>query len=446
MSEPVRSAKTEVKGKAIFPGVWMLIAGGIIDFWGAGIYIYSTGIYLTALTSTFGWTRAQVSLAYSFARLEGGIEGPIAGMGIDKWGPKVMNYIGVTLLGVGFILMYFINSLWMFYVLWLITSVGFNAGFIHALDTALANWYVKKRGFMIALMRSAVAFSGLTVLPLIAWLINSFGVQIAFFILGIATLAIGIPLTYFFVKPLRPEYYGWLPDGEKIEEAKAKDTEAVIQQGIEYAAGHQEVEFTLRQAMKGRIYWIFILLGTFNGMIFPVISIHTIPYLIDIGIDNMVAAAAMGTLVFMTLPGRLIFGWFGDMISLDHLRYMKAFATLIQVIGLFFLIYAQNMSWIWAFLVIFGIGQGGNIALSPPMRGRFWGRKAYATIQGSMQAFTMPVGLIAPVYAGWLFDTTGSYAIAFNLTFVFAILATLFTLLLVLPKPPEVVTSIDQFV
>ncbi len=434
------------KRKGIFPGWLLLITTGVMTMCGSGITTYSPGAYVKPLIETFGWTRAQLSLAFSLGRLEGGLEGPFGGIATDKWGPRVVNLAGFLLFGVGLCLIYYINSLWMFYVVWLMVATGHNLGFGGPLDAALANWWVKRRGFMIGLKWAITALGGITVLPAVTWLLLTFGWRTAFPILGIGSLLIGIPLTWFFIKPRRPEYYGWLPDGRRVGEETAADTEATIQKGVEYAAGMEEVEFTVRQALKDRIWWICVIGMSLAGMISPVITVHTIPMLTDMGMDPMMAAAAMGTLVVVGIPGRLIFGWLGDIVPKRRLKWLVILAYLLQAIGLFILIRATSMTWVWAFLVVYGLGFGATTTAWPPLRGRYWGRKAYATIQGTMAPITMVPGIIAPVWAGWAYDTTGSYMSVFSMLFIFILLSVVVMFFANPPKPPEKVGKITEFV
>ncbi len=58
---------------------------------------------------------------------------------------------------------------------------------------------------------------------------------------------------------------------------------------------------------------------------------------------------------------------------------------------------------------------GAAITLNPSMRARYFGRKAFGTIQGTSMMLLTPVGIAAPIYAGWIYDTTGSYLTAFSL-------------------------------
>jgi len=300
------------KQKGIYPGYLMTIAAAIMLYWACGAYMYSFGNFVKPLTSTFGWSRAQVSLAFSFARLEGGLEGPVAGIATDKLGPRIVCVTGFILLGMGFILMYYVNSLWMFYVVWLIGSTGYNIGVTHPLEAALANWFVRRRGFMISLMRLGMCFSGPTMVPLMMWLLIKYGWQDTFIYAGLVTILIGIPLSWFFIKPRRPEYYGWLPDGRSVGEEIKVDTETMINKGVEYAAEKDEIEFTVRQAMRDKTFWIFAVSFSLRNMGTAVLMVHTMPFLLDRGIDPMLAAAATGSVVLARLPTQLLFGQIGD--------------------------------------------------------------------------------------------------------------------------------------
>ncbi len=434
------------KPRGIFPGWLMVIGGAIMCFWGHGIFTYGFGLYVKPLIAEFGWSRAQLSLAYSFHRLEGGLEGPFGGIATDKWGPRVVNLAGIVMLGLGFILMYFVNSLWQYYVIWITAAIGGNLGLSQPLDAALANWFVRRRGLAVALMRAGTAFCGPVVLPLVAWLLVIYGWRIACPIVGLVTLIIGIPITWIFIRPHRPEYYGWLPDGRRVGEEEAADREAVIQKGVEYAAEVEEVEFTVRQAIRDRIFWIATVHMTLRGMVSPVVIAHTVPMLTDRGIDPMVAAAAMGAFVLMTFPGRMLFGWLGDRVRVRQLKYMVILGTLLEALGLFILVRATSTIWVWVYLVVYGFAHGANVMIWVPVRGRYWGRKAFATIQGSMQPITMIAGIIAPVYAGWTYDTTGSYISVFVILIICLLVSAVVMYFCNPPKPPEKIGRITEVV
>ncbi|MFC1943742.1 MFS transporter [Chloroflexota bacterium] len=434
------------KRKGIFPGYLMAIAGGTMLYWACGAYMYSFGNFVKPLTDAFNWSRAQVSIAFSLARLEGGFEAPIAAIATDKWGPRVVCLIGFILLGLGFIAMYYVNSLWMFYGIWLIGSTGYNLGVTRPLEAAMANWFVRRRGFMVSLMRLGMSLSGPTMVPFMMWLLLQYGWQKAFLYTGVATIFIGVPLILFFIKPRRPEYYGWMPDGKRVDEEMAADTEATIKKGVEYAAEREEVEFTVRQAMRDKTFWIFTVAVSLRGMVHPVLTVHTVPFLLDMGIDPMVAAAAVGTIVFARFPTNLFFGWLGDHIPKEQLRYWAMLGHAMEAIGIFFLIKATSMSWVWAYVILSGLGNGASMAITSPLRGRYWGRKAFGTIAGTIAGFSTVAGIVSPIYAGWAYDTTGSYTSAFTIILILTVISIVVMFFATPPKPPEKITHITDFV
>jgi len=125
---------------------------------------------------------------------------------------------------------------------------------------------------------------------------------------------------------------------------------------------------------------------------------------------------------------------------------LVAGAFLLQAIGISLFLLNQSIAMVYVFLILYGFGNGAPTPLRLTMGGRYFGRKAFASIQGSSMVFTAPVGLLAPVYAGWVHDTTGSYISAFILFAVLSALAAFFMCLMRPPKPPaQVTTDIRKF-
>ncbi len=75
----------------------------------------------------------------------------------------------------------------------------------------------------------------------------------------------------------------------------------------------------------------------------------------------------------------------------------------------------KSIEQVYIFIVVYGFGYGGAIPLIFAMRAEYFGRKAFATIQGIMQMFLIPATIAGPIFAGYVYDTTGSYYNAFML-------------------------------
>ncbi len=121
-------------------------------------------------------------------------------------------------------------------------------------------------------------------------------------------------------------------------------------------------------------------------------------------------------------------------------------ACLLQAGGITIFLLNQTVAVVYPFLIPYFVGGGINMVMMSLIGGRYFGRKAFGSIRSSSAMFTMPLGMLVPVYFGWVFDTTGNYAIAFT---AFATLLVFITVLLFLarpPKPPAQVTDIRKLV
>jgi nitrate/nitrite transporter NarK len=154
----------------------------------------------------------------------------------------------------------------------------------------------------------------------------------------------------------------------------------------------------------------------------------------------------MAMMIFFSLPTRFIGGLIADRLSINNLKYVKTTAYFLQGFSiLLFLLHPTDlMVYIW--FILFGLGQGFSYTISPLMRARFFGRKAIGSIQGVASMFMVPFGFLAPIYAGWVYDTTQSYNTLFIQSTVLLGVATLITLFLSPPKPPAEITDIGKIV
>ena len=423
----------------IFFGWWTVIAGSFLNLWTAGYTVYGFGALFKPLSAELGFSRAVTSVASSISRFGGGLEAPLSGWLTDRYGPKWIAFFGVSLFGLSLILMNFVDSLWAFYLVWgIMVGTGMQLSSGIPINTAIANWFVKKRGKALGTRMMA---SGVFALPLVTWLIVTRGWRTACVAGGLVILLVGLPLIWFFVRQHRPEYYGLLPDGATIEAELQQDTKQMIDRGIDYAAEVEEMELTLRQAMKTPAYWILVLFHSVSGTSMSGMLVHFIPLLTDIGMTPTKAAATLTIVGFFSIVSRFGGGFVADRLRKQHLRFLMGGACLLQAGGITIFLLNQTVAVVYPFLILYFIGGGINLIMTPVIGGRYFGRKAFGSVRGSSAAFTMPLGMLLPIYFGWVFDTTGRYATAFT---AFAALLVFTTVLLFLarpPKPPAPVTD-----
>ncbi|MFC2016733.1 MFS transporter [Chloroflexota bacterium] len=413
--------------KRMFYGWWVVLVGAIIHFWGAGFYFYGFTAFFLPISAELGLKRAVVSTVFAVARLEGAFEGPIVGWLIDRFGARKLTVIGILIFATGYIAMHWMNSLVMFFILYAgLIAVGYQAGFVHT-QYALANkWFIRQRSKATGIISALMALGGAAIVPMLGWVIIQYGWRTAVVITGVGALVICLPLCL--VIRNVPEDKGLLPDGDEVE------TKEVAEKPSEDAG---EYSFTVREAMKTSAFWILCLAFILRLFVVGGIWVHMVPLLVFKGFDEQGAANAIGILLILTIPSRFIFGWLGDIYPK---RYLLMLCCLIETVALIFLLTAQSMWQVYLFIIIFALGYG-VAPLNVAVVGDYFGRKNFATIRGIM-ALIYAVGIITgPIYAGYVYDVTQSYQVAFITFIVIYSIAALTYVFARRPKPPARVTD-----
>ena len=421
------------------PGIfygWRIVSAAFIA-WAlyGGFYFYGFSAFFMSFVNEFGWSRAALSGVFSLSRLEGGILGPVSGFLVDKFGPRRMMILGIIIMGAGFILLSRIDSLLTFSLVFILCiALGGTIGIQQAPIVAITNWFIKKRGTAIGVGLSGMGLGGALV-PVMAWLIVQYDWRTAVIILGIALWVMGIPLA--FVMRHRPEQYGYLPDGE-TKEINARQNEPQVAEALQpplmastkERGSAQEINFTARQALKTKAFWLLALIFGLRQFVISAIVVHQIPFLTGIGISPEVAATVLGSIAMISVAGRLGFGRLADIFEK---KYLMVITLGLITLGCFILANAQTLWHVIVFLVIYSPAYGGGSTLMQAIRAEYFGRQYFGSIMGFMdlaQIFGLTLG---PVFAGLMYDATGSYRLAF---ITFAITAAVAMMLMLIARRP----------
>ena len=78
------------------------------------------------------------------------------------------------------------------------------------------------------------------------------------------------------------------------------------------------------------------------------------------------------------------------------------------------LVHRQGSFWtLILFAVIYGIAHGGFATLISPLVGELFGLRSHGVILGLVICIGTVGGAVSPIFAGYMFDTTESYQVAF---------------------------------
>ncbi|MBI4188248.1 MAG: MFS transporter [Chloroflexi bacterium] len=424
-----------LKKRKIFYGWWIVAASAALHFFSGGAFYYGFSVFFNPIRDTFGWTAAITSVAFTLRGFETGVLAPVAGILVDRLGPRKLMLSGWGIIGLGFILMSRINSLWAFYGSFLLVATGMSLSSGVVTNSAIANWFTRKRSRALAITFIGPGASGLLA-PLLALSISQFGWRETLVITGIILWVVGLPLSL--VIRHKPGQYGAFPDGETPTPSETTgETNPPLSSPLAGTDSASPVAgFTAKEALRTRAFWLLAFVSFFQQIGTSAVTVHIVPYLESLEIPAEGAALAVTGMTLFSLIGRLGFGLLGDF---RKKRDLITIAIILQFIGTLFLAYI-GIGGIWLillFLLTYGTGFGAPIPLRPALQADYFGTKSYGTIMGLMSTISIVGGLASPVFAGWIFDTTGSYRLAWQIL----ALATLPAIpLMLLAKPPKVKT------
>jgi OFA family oxalate/formate antiporter-like MFS transporter len=357
--------------------------------------VYAWSNFTNPLKQMFGWSDQEVALTFSIAILFLGLSAAFLGHFVEKHGPRKAGLLAATFFGIGIAgsgLAVVLESKYLLYLFYgVLGGIGLGVGYIAPVST-LVKWFPDRRGLATGLAIMGFGFAAAISSPVMNSLIDSVGVSNTFYILGAVYFVIMALSSLYLEKP--PE--GWMPEGfkEKVKAGKAKPLMDLSQ-------------LTANEAIKTRRFWYLWLMLFINVTCGIAILAVAKPLAMEsIGIDQAAAAALVGAIGVFNGLGRI--GWASASDYIGRPNTYTAFFVL-QIIIFFFL---PDVSVKWLFmgmLIIVYTCYGGGFACIPAYIGDLFGTKQLGAIHGYILTAWAAAGLVGPLFAAYIKDTTGSY-------------------------------------
>ncbi len=363
-------------------------------------YYNGFSAFFLPIESEFGWSRKAISGALALRQVESGILGSFVGFLVDKIGARKLIIGGAILSGIGLIWLGRVNSLWTFYIAFLVISVG-STGISHAVTwpTILGRWFYRRRGLAMGLAVMGPIL-GAPFVVLNTSLEGLFGWRTILIAYGVVVLIVVTAIG--FIARDRPEPYGYLPDGEQPS-PETSPAETAKKRGM------PEPGLTVRQVVRTRAFWMLSLYlgGMFAGN--SGFGAHQQPYFInDLGFNKEAAALTITAVFMISGIGRLATG-----ALMDRIDYRPVlFGAAAVMTASFLYLYLVPVHDFWhsiPFLVLFGIGLGSTVPMRGVLGSLLFGNRSLGSVIGLLQATTIATSTFAPFLMGVIFDWRGSY-------------------------------------
>lgn len=354
-----------------------------------GCALYGLPFFYDFFVQDLGWTRQQVTSGNALSKLiVGPIFGFIAGLMVDRFGPRRLMLAGIVMAGGALIGLSWVSSLSGFYFFYFFNALGYVCGGPLPNQVLLSRWFDRARGKAMGVAYLGIGIGG-SLVPLIAHaLTQSFGWRGSLRGLGILMIVIALPAAWFVREPppLEPDKSG-SPDRDD---------------GVSLAPVLRRPAFYLLAI--GSMASIGAVGGTMQNL--------KLYLSLDRGQAQADIAAALSLVLVASIGGRLFMGWLAD-------RWPKKQVMLliyaIVAVSIPLMAFAPTPGSLRAFGFLFGIGLGGDYMIIPLMAAELFGLRVMGRLMGVILTADGVAEAVVPMAVATLRDQRGSYTPGFLL-------------------------------
>ena len=378
---------------------WFIMAISCLISLTLGI-LYSWSVFAKPLCQEFGV--ADLSYIFTIANLVGPITMIPGGYINDRFGPRKLIFFGGLIYGLSLFLSGFAKSPGMLIVTYSL-GVGLSMSVVYGCMIANSvKFFPDYRGLAGGIATASFGISGM-VLPLLTnTLMEQFGVQASFWIMGVVFAVINCGGALFMEKcpdNFIPE--GWIPP--KREEAGTSSTDRA------------SVNKTWKEMLQDSIFYIMLMMltcGATCGLM--IISNASVIAQNLMGMDAASAAGVVSVLFLFNTGGRIIAGYLSDRIGrIGTLRI----AMVLALVGLFLLHISGKTAILqfYAGVGLVGFCFGTFMGVFPGFTADQFGPKYNTVNYGIMWIGFSLAGLVGPSILTSVYKATGGYQLAFLL-------------------------------
>lgn len=400
MSDPVtfEAARPPVVREG-FIGWRMVGIAFTVDFVAVGFFFYSYGVFLKPIAAALSGSRFAIALALSIANVVGALLAPFIGRALDRLPIRRIMIVGAFSVAAGFTALSQMTELWHLYlVMGTLLAAGMSMMGNIASAKLVSNWFIEARGRALGIATIGISLSGMVMPGVATWLISAVGWRGGFGVYAAATVAVVVPMVALFVID-RPEDVGQRPDGGRGGDGSGDELQL-------------DRPWRTRELLRNWNFWVIAVPFSLAFSSLSAVLIHMVPYASDSGIPLYRAALIASIAAGAGALGKPIFGHLIDRVDARLAIGTSLFG---QLVGLVLFLEGTGFAWMLVAGVVFGFSMGGVVPLHGAVTARAFGRFSFGKALGLLRPVQIPIHMIGPPLAGWIFDSTGSYDAAFQI-------------------------------
>jgi len=371
---------------------WVILAACFLIMMASlGIVVNCFNLYAVELISTQGYSASNIQtigMISTFSSLLGGL---VIGRIMNKFTVRVVMPVSAVIMSAGYSLYSLCDSLSMFYLLAVVVGFGLSGVSMIPCGMIINNWFVEKKGFATGVSFSGSVAGGLLMVQLTKWIIAASGWRTAYFVMGMVSAAVLLPVTLFLVRA-SPKEMGLLPYGAETE----SNSVVAVKEGNPG-----------RSIDRGAPFWLlaasFFLIGFIALGVQSNIGIYLTK---NMGYSAKFSADIFSLVMVFGILGKILLGTIYDK---RGVKFGTLYTTVLYALMVAALMRSEIKIVVFVFAILFGLISAMMTVTPAYLTAQICDKSSYTHAYGQLNLFFGIGGAIGPVVASRVFDLTGGY-------------------------------------
>lgn len=384
---------------------WVMVAVAFVtQFIASGVIFYTFGVALKQWTVEFESGRFGVSGIHFVLPWAGAAIAPFVGRLASAGHLRLLIPLGAVAAGIGFCAISQATSLWQLYVVYPLL-MAYASGTLSGVgaSTLVVNWFSRTRATALGISQIGASAGGMIMAPLTVSLFAAHGWRSVYLGFGLVILTLAPVLAWLIVG--RPADRGLYPDG-----VAAPVTPSANSAAASASASGSPPAASIRTALRDINIWLIAFITGVGFMLSSVVVTHLVAMATDAGVEPLRASRLLAIMATVAAFGKVVFGRLADRAG-ERTAY--AVSIVLEVIAIGVILLLPTSLALEGITAVLGLGIGGNLPLSAALIARTFGPTAFGPMMGMKTMLMTPLVATGTPFAGWIFDETGSYRIAF---------------------------------
>lgn len=421
---PAPTTRTQAPARLYYG--WVIVGVIMLSGLAASVQLNPTiGVFVKPITGEFGWSRSTLAGAVTAGTICGGLVAVFIGPLVDRFGGKWILFFGFLFMGGALIALGFINTLWQFYLIFIVSRMLLQGVIQLTNNVVVAKWFIRMRGRAVSIANMGQRIgNGAT--PLFAQtFVSGFGWRPATVAVGLLAWSLTLGPVLLWLRR-QPEDMDLAADGDD----PAKREESAQSKPERTRSVFAETSFTLKEALHTRAFYIVLAAMSVSFLSGAGINFNMLALFTDRGLSASQGVLIVTAWSFLGLPALLLGGLLSERLPV---RRILVVVYLGVAVGIGLLTRVNSIPTGIAFAVVHGSFFGAMPVLQSLILANYFGRGHLGSIRGLVTPVSMACNAVGPLIAAAVFDATGSYG---PILTVFMGLMALAALGMLLAHPP----------